>query len=945
MVPATHHEAETGSHSDLHLTLPCHPAALLSVEVQVPFHAAAACSAAIKPGQEQLEPILRTAAVRVLKAILQSAQSAGLFKLQLSAPDASSTLAVSMLQQLQDAGLMQQLLVLLSNATDGLEHKVASRADGSENLHTYLDKAADVLTVSNYVIQLQQGVAAVLQAHAVLAPAACRAIAAGMRYLSVHLSALQQQQQRQQQGQQLQHTARKMLLLSGKVVVRAAEEYVIALGRSFIRIDSIPVALDAVPQLLGSHDLVPFLVLQLLVVSQGLLVQQPLQELRAAAAAEEASSRRGRQMQRTRGRSSSGGSSSNNSSTSVSTLASTEVEQPLTLLQQLKAQQRLPPTTPCQQQLYELLGVDNITLAWASQQQLLPHSILHFLGLLRLYRTVVEEQQQRQQHGAATQWLLHLLLPAVLLPCAARLCKPGSAAAAALGLSMVEQAKLCRTIAAVSCTSLHAWHGSAGSSSSSTLDDLQLWLGELRSLLLLVLHEVLLAMPHQQQQQQQPSLCAAAASTPAVQVTEGQGDWMHAAASLVEALLLLLGRQQHDLDAHVHRQDANAAMQQQEQQQVHGLPTGPGKSSAGGCSTPQQQQQQQHCSVQGDVPARGVRSAVPPALSVSGQLPFLCATFERLVRMQAAAIAAAGLDTYNDVIDFSDQALNLVGSGCCSGTTAGPPGVLTAAAQQAGLGQEGGRQYYSLLCSLVKLGYCVSRRSVLQFGTMWNPFEPAIAALSFIQHEVGEGASRTSMLDALPSLLIIGRCCLLWADILSAQGEDGRLALQQSEQLELRCFLHEFLTAVCYAAQGWLPARSAQLSAAGYPDPDSWLQQLLAAEAAAAAARQAEGDAVAAQCAVLVQELRALGQASCLFAVPLFCNNPRCMSLHGETEVSLVSGRACVCSGCRVARYCGRECLRQHWKQHKPVCKALAAAAATLKSGAGASAAGLPGVL
>jgi hypothetical protein len=202
------------------------------------------------------------------------------------------------------------------------------------------------------------------------------------------------------------------------------------------------------------------------------------------------------------------------------------------------------------------------------------------------------------------------------------------------------------------------------------------------------------------------------------------------------------------------------------------------------------------------------------------------------------------------------------------------------------------------------------------------------------------------MLDALPSLLIIGRCCLLWADILSAQGEDGRLALQQSEQLELRCFLHEFLTAVCYAAQGWLPARSAQLSAAGYPDPDSWLQQLLAAEAAAAAARQAEGDAVAAQGAALVQELRALGGASCLFAVPLFCNNPRCMSLHGETEISLVSGRACVCSGCRVARYCGRECLRQHWKQHKPVCKALAAAAAaTLKSGAGAGAAGLPGVL
>jgi hypothetical protein len=135
------------------------------------------------------------------------------------------------------------------------------------------------------------------------------------------------------------------------------------------------------------------------------------------------------------------------------------------------------------------------------------------------------------------------------------------------------------------------------------------------------------------------------------------------------------------------------------------------------------------------------------------------------------------------------------------------------------------------------------------------------------------------------------------------------------------------------SAEAWLPAHTAQLSAAGYPDPDSWLQHLLAAKEAAAAARPAGGAdgitaAAAAQCAVRVQELRALGQASCLFAVPLFCNNPGCMSLHGKTEVSLVSGLSCVCSGCRVARYCGQECLRQHWKQHKPVCKALAAAAA-----------------
>jgi hypothetical protein len=42
-----------------------------------------------------------------------------------------------------------------------------------------------------------------------------------------------------------------------------------------------------------------------------------------------------------------------------------------------------------------------------------------------------------------------------------------------------------------------------------------------------------------------------------------------------------------------------------------------------------------------------------------------------------------------------------------------------------------------------------------------------------------------------------------------------------------------------------------------------------------------------------------------------------------------VGGRSCICAGCRTARYCSRDCQRQHWKQHKPGCKALAAAQGT----------------
>lgn len=167
--------------------------------------------------------------------------------------------------------------------------------------------------------------------------------------------------------------------------------------------------------------------------------------------------------------------------------------------------------------------------------------------------------------------------------------------------------------------------------------------------------------------------------------------------------------------------------------------------------------------------------------------------------------------------------MSLIGSGCNQSPDNQSPdtarvGFLTAAADQAGLGQAGGRQFYSFLCSLVKLCYCFSRESVLQQGVMWNQVQPAVAALDCIQLEgCREGEGPTFTLDALPSVFIIGRCCLLWADILSAQGEVGELALQESQQLRLLCFLSGYLTLLCEAVDAWLLTRSAQLSAAGHP--------------------------------------------------------------------------------------------------------------------------------
>jgi hypothetical protein len=85
------------------------------------------------------------------------------------------------------------------------------------------------------------------------------------------------------------------------------------------------------------------------------------------------------------------------------------------------------------------------------------------------------------------------------------------------------------------------------------------------------------------------------------------------------------------------------------------------------------------------------------------------------------------------------------------------------------------------------------------------------------------------------------------------------------------------------------------------------------------------------------QQLQAAGNSMCSFAVPCLCNNPTCANLSGLTEMGLVSGCSCVCAGCRVARYCGRACQRSAWKQHKPVCGALAAAATASAAAVGSA--------
>jgi len=195
----------------------------------------------------------------------------------------------------------------------------------------------------------------------------------------------------------------------------------------------------------------------------------------------------------------------------------------------------------------------------------------------------------------------------------------------------------------------------------------------------------------------------------------------------------------------------------------------------------------------------------------------------------------------------------------------------------------------------------------------------------------------------------MGRCLLLLAAVLPAvpspaTGGPHRLLVQsagtadtsnglQSDELSM---LIEGVQVVAVTLQVLTlnvgPASlTAQLSAAGFSSWEAIPAQLQPVADAAEALGMPDGSPPSHdQVSTAAELMTTLGLSLNSLPFPTACNNPRCSNLSGQSELLLVSGRSNMCAGCLVARYCSRDCQRQHWKQHKPVCKALAAAAAKM---------------
>jgi hypothetical protein len=208
----------------------------------------------------------------------------------------------------------------------------------------------------------------------------------------------------------------------------------------------------------------------------------------------------------------------------------------------------------------------------------------------------------------------------------------------------------------------------------------------------------------------------------------------------------------------------------------------------------------------------------------------------------------------------------------------------------------------------------------------------------------------------IPWLVLLGRCWLYDGRAMQQLQQSlpnlGQLLLQAKAQVggaEPHLFsvfpdvlgvhtMHK--AASVFAVSGWCEIMDgcnecvtqgegvAELAAAGYPMHEVG-QHAKAAVAAVRALAAADGpEAIPAAYTAFAQQLQVLGSALNTLPGPHTCNNPACISMLGLTEQASVSGRSCICAGCLVARYCGRACQRAAWKQHKPVCKALAGAAA-----------------
>jgi hypothetical protein len=298
------------------------------------------------------------------------------------------------------------------------------------------------------------------------------------------------------------------------------------------------------------------------------------------------------------------------------------------------------------------------------------------------------------------------------------------------------------------------------------------------------------------------------------------------------------------------------------------------------------------------------------------------------------------------------------------------------------------RSLYSLLASCLKLQSTQSALPArLAAAEVHATLRVCRAAVLLIQDrhwpaallQAGDAAAETQEtadsikpsydpVSRLPSVVLFGRCCLLWAQEIktglpgllaqlagpqgassnsgssSSRGGPRSLSSLQLPQHSASwvCFELAWQRVPTTASQlemlvemleAFLEINAAEIAVAGCNVSELRLQLEKLLKAGQTAARSTSS--VAAAVDAFVQQLLETGKACCAVPLKTLCSNPVCGVVSGPSELKLVGGVVGLCKGCLGVRYCSTACQRQHWKQHRPVCKALAERKAAAAAAAG----------
>ena len=631
------------------------------------------------------------------------------------------------------------------------------------------------------------------------------------------------------------------------------------------------------------------------------------------------------------------------------------------------------PPTPCQLQLLQLLGVSPHLTTSTEQQPSLGQVIdrlavvlcvcgMYHIAVTDLFSSSPEQQGgvKRGLQGDQQRWQfeqqLWLLLPAVMLPCASNiLLLPAAGTPRDPSLHPVEVATCAAKLlqqsnqAVFASSRLHMWLGQPSFGPSPPHPA---WMGEVVG--------GVLQLAEQLQQQQQPELQGQGAAAPAAPASIQRGGSTPAAPATPTNISTRHVWQTGAL-ANCARYWSELLVKLLLESSATASPLLPVLLATSSDST-----------------AADVAGVVAPSVSpLAAKFVEVCTAVETGMRVVTTAVQSDMISKSCSLITSGLLCLFLINSRGGRGPLGkqmGMCGTATLASEQ--------RHLYSLVSSLQKLSRC---RAGVVHELCWGQqaanqccSAAAVAAVGLLQSALPVAATGAAAatppaageqswaasaaaaqlqpeVEYLPSLVIFGRCCLVWAEQLRQQTPDLLMLLafgaapQQQQQATVQGAVLAEHSAASICIPGLQPAESCGLQQS-MATVSSWMGGLTSPEAHAALAAAAGGDMQhlrqqlqalsAAQTAVLqqgvhdaslaalVEQLQVTGVMLSSVAVPDFCNNPACVNISGHTEVQLVSGRSCICAGCHTARYCGRVCQRQAWPRHKAVCKALAAGAA-----------------